>query len=204
MITIIDYGVGNLKAFMNIYDKLGIDFRVAKQKGDLENASKIILPGVGAFDYTISKLNESGLRETLDHLVLNEKVPVLGICVGMQLMAAKSDEGILPGLNWVPGTVRKFQPSENKLYSQLPHMGWNQISPTNHNSLFRGIEDAAEFYFLHSYYYECNNAEDIAASTDYGIHFSSAVQKGNVFGVQFHPEKSHQNGVKLLENFATL
>lgn len=204
MIAIIDYGLGNIRAFANIYKQLNIPFKIAKEIQDLRNVSKIILPGVGAFDYAMGQLQASGMREKLDELVLQEKVPVVGICVGMQMLANSSDEGKLSGLGWLDASVRKFDEKTIKYATHLPHMGWNDIAPVKENDILKGLEQNAKFYFLHSYYFYCNNPEDSIAVTDYGVNFSCAVNKENIFGVQFHPEKSHQYGIQLLKNFASL
>ena len=204
MIAIIDYGLGNIRAFANIYKQLNIPFKVAQQVQDLNDITKIILPGVGAFDYAMDQLNSSGMRDDLDDLVLNKKVPVIGICVGMQMLAGSSDEGKLPGLNWLDASVKKFDDKIFSYATHLPHMGWNDIIAVKENKLLYGLETEAKFYFLHSYYFHCNNAQDTIAMTDYGLNFSCAVNKENIYGVQFHPEKSHQYGIQLLKNFAEL
>ena len=204
MIAIINYGVGNLNAFLNIYNKLDIEIKIASKKEDLEGVTKLILPGVGAFDHAMEKLVASGMKETLDEMVLVKKVPVIGICVGMQILAASSDEGKLPGLGWIDARVKKFDVNTLQFKTHLPHMGWNDVVPTKENPLFKGLEKDSKFYFLHSYYFECNRKEDIIAQTNYGIDFTCAANKENIFGVQFHPEKSHHFGINLLNNFATL
>lgn len=204
MIQIVDYGLGNIKAFANVYHKLGIPFGIAKTPDALQAATKIILPGVGAFDAAMHLLNASGMRSTLDRKVMQEKVPVLGICVGMQMLAHSSEEGIAPGLKWIEGVVKKFDASLLAHKTHLPHMGWNDVVPKRSGTLFKGLESDARFYFLHSYYFHCHHEKDMAASTAYGCSFSSAVQHNNVYGVQFHPEKSHHYGVQLLKNFAEL
>ncbi|MBZ9782643.1 imidazole glycerol phosphate synthase subunit HisH [Pseudomonas sp. REP124] len=204
MITIVDYGLGNIQAFVNVYRRLHIPVAVAKCAAELEAASKIILPGVGAFDHAIERLDASGMRPVLDNLVVESKIPVLGICVGMQILSDSSEEGSLPGLGWVPGKVRSFKAVPELSDLPLPHMGWNDVSPSLNNSLFKGFEEEARFYFLHSYFFECLNSEHIAASSNYGLDFSCAVRADNVYGVQFHPEKSHHFGVGLLKNFAEL
>jgi imidazole glycerol-phosphate synthase subunit HisH len=204
MITIIDYGLGNVLAFVNVYKRLNIPVAVAKSCADLAGATKLILPGVGHFDHAMRELEQSGMRAAIDQLVLQDKMPVLGICVGMQMLAKSSDEGALPGLGWIDGQVKKFQLTDMPAGTNLPHMGWNDVNSTVPGGLFKGIEKDARFYFLHSYYFECARACDILALTDYGPDFSCAVQRDNVYGVQFHPEKSHHFGSQLLSNFADI
>lgn len=206
MISIVNYGVGNLKAFINIYKKLGVDCAVVSTVQELQAATKIILPGVGAFDHAMSLLLKSGMRGALDDLVLGQNVPVLGVCVGMQLMASSSEEGELEGLNWIPGRVKKFDKVKlnNSGGLPLPHMGWNSLTLDYEFPLFADIDPCARFYFLHSYYYECDNEANVIANTEYGERFSVGVNNGNVYGIQCHPEKSHQAGVTLLKNFARL
>ena len=194
-ICIVDYGIGNIKAFKNIYDKLNINVEIASKKEQFVNATHLILPGVGTFDWAMSKLNESGLRETLDGLVLEKKIPILGICVGMQIMASQSEEGVLSGLNWIEGKILKLDKD-----IILPHMGWNNVKLSNKSDLFNNIENF-EFYFLHSYYYKTEDDKHILSMSKYGNPFTSAIYKENIFGTQFHPEKSHKNGIKILENF---
>lgn len=204
MITIIDYGVGNIYAFQNVYKRLNIPTKIAKTAKDLENVDKLILPGVGAFDYAITQLNNSGMRNRLDELVLEEKKPVIGICVGMQMMANGSDEGKLEGLKWIDADVKRFDEATIKFKTKLPHMGWNDVVPAKINSLFKGLETDALFYFLHSYYFLCHHEQDIIATSEYGVNFTSSVNHNNVYGIQFHPEKSHQFGETLLSNFANI
>lgn len=204
MIAIVDYGVGNIRAFTNIYKHLNIPIKVARKAEDLIDVQKLILPGVGAFDYAIERLVQSGMREQLETLVINRKVPVLGVCVGMQMLAHSSEEGHLPGLGWIDGVVKKFDINTIKQITHLPHMGWNNVKPTKDNELFSGLELDARFYFLHSYYFHCNRNEDSIAVSEYGDEFTCAVNSENVFGIQCHPEKSHSFGIRLLKNFATL
>lgn len=204
MITIIDYGLGNIKAFVNVYERLNIPIKIAKTKYDLNDASKIIIPGVGAFDYAMEQLNKSGIRDELENKVIRDKVPVIGICVGMQILAKSSEEGKLPGLGWVDGEVLKFDINNIPYKTRLPHMGWNNINPIAESTLLNGFNNESRFYFLHSYYFVCNNQQDIISTTQYGIDFSSAINHNNIFGIQFHPEKSHSNGVSLLKNFAKI
>ncbi|MBU1183162.1 MAG: imidazole glycerol phosphate synthase subunit HisH [Proteobacteria bacterium] len=203
MITIIDYGMGNIKAFADVYKKLKIPAVIAKQVEGLKNASKVILSGVGAFDNAMHRLNKSGMLKFLDEIVTHRHVPVLGICVGMQMFACSSEEGSLPGLGWIDGEVKRFNPSlKNSI--RLPHMGWNNIKPIKSIGLLEGLDHDARFYFLHSYYFQCQKNENILAVTDYDGEFACVVNSGNIFGVQFHPEKSHQWGIQLLKNFAEL
>jgi glutamine amidotransferase len=204
MITIVDYGLGNILAFANVYKRLNMPIAVAKNADDLKGASKVILPGVGAFDHAMERLDRSGMRETLDQIVLRDRVPVLGICVGMQILATSSEEGSLPGLGWIDGQVKKFDVSTLLHGTRLPHMGWNDVTPLTSNGLFAGLEGDARFYFLHSYYFHCARRENVLATADYGSKFSCAVNSGNIYGVQFHPEKSHHFGTQLLKNFAGL
>lgn len=201
MIAIVNYGLGNIKAFANVYKSLNIPFKIVSCSADFNDVTKIILPGVGAFDQAMEHLQASGMREVLDELVLCRKLPVLGICVGMQIMACSSEEGELPGLGWIDGVVKKFDIVSSHF---LPHMGWNTVNPLQDGPLFEGISDGARFYFLHSYYFQCHNENNILAVTEYGARFACVIRSGNIRGVQFHPEKSHQNGVQLLKNFGNL
>lgn len=204
MITIIDYGVGNINAFVNVYKRVNVPVKIAKTAADLEDAQKLILPGVGHFDHAMTQLINSGMREKLDELVLVKKVPVIGICVGMQMMGKDSDEGAMPGLGWINASVKKFDETKIKQVTRLPHMGWNDVSPVKNNPLFDGLEKEALFYFLHSYYFQCNSAADILATSEYGGLFTCAAHHENIYGIQFHPEKSHSYGETLLHNFAKL
>jgi len=203
MITIIDYGVGNIRAYINLYERINVKIKVAYNAEDLKNATKIILPGVGAFDYAMTRLNSSGMRETITELVLVKKLPIIGICVGMQMLGDISEEGELPGLGWIPGKIKLFDSNSLSSERRLPHMGWNNISH-NSDNLFGSVDLNNRFYFLHSYYFECENQDDILATTEFGVNFTSAIKKDNIYGVQFHPEKSHVNGVQLLKNFANI
>ncbi|WBV61562.1 imidazole glycerol phosphate synthase subunit HisH [Chryseobacterium camelliae] len=204
MITLIDYGVGNINAFVNVYKRVDVPVKIAKTKADLIDAQKLILPGVGHFDHAMTQLNNSGMRDYLDELVLDKKVPVIGICVGMQMMANNSDEGKMEGLKWIDATVKKFDETKINQITRLPHMGWNDVKPVKDLELFRGLENDSIFYFLHTYYFECNNPNDIMAVTEYGGEFASAAHHENKYGIQFHPEKSHHYGEILLHNFAKL
>jgi len=202
MIGIIDYGVGNIRAFINIYKKLSIPVKIVKEQEEFKGIEKLILPGVGSFDYAMERLQSSGMRSKLDELVIENSIPILGICVGMQMLAKTSDEGSLGGLGWIDASVKKFDTSKIPFDTHLPHMGWNDVNPIGTSKLFDGLQDNSKFYFLHSYYFLPNDADMVIAATHYGIHFCCAVNHKNIYGVQFHPEKSHQYGIRLLSNFA--
>ena len=204
MITIVNYGVGNIFAFINVFKRLNIQTKIASNKEDLIGAEKLILPGVGSFDYAMTQLNKSGMRDSLDYLVLEKRISVIGICVGMQMMGKRSDEGEMQGLAWIDAEVKKFDEKLIHHRTKLPHMGWNDIRSIHSNPLFKGLETESIFYFLHSYYFHCNNKDDIIACSNYGIEFTSAVNSKNIYGIQFHPEKSHNYGEKLLFNFSNL
>ncbi len=204
MITILDYGSGNLNAIKNIYERLNIHFEFANTKEQVEKADHIILPGVGAFDETISTLQDKGFIEVLNKKVFDNKVPILGICVGMQMLAESSEEGTLNGLGWIHGKVKKFDKNIISGKPKIPHLGWNSIEITRNCTLFNNIDPAVGFYFVHSYYYDCTDEKNVICKTQYGNVFHSAVNRDNIYGVQFHPEKSHDNGIQLLKNFANL
>jgi glutamine amidotransferase len=203
MIAIINYGIGNIQSFANLYRINNIEYKIANNLKDLENIEKIILPGVGSFDWAMQKLNESGMRDRIDELVLIEKKKVLGVCVGMQMMASGSEEGELDGLNWIEGFVKKIHFKEESKNLFLPHMGWNNVNPVRNNHLIP-LTQEWNFYFLHSYYFNTVNVDNILSTTEYNEVFPSAVINDNIFGVQFHPEKSHNWGRDLLMNFAKL
>jgi len=203
MIGIIDYGVGNIKAFANIYKNFNKSYKIIKNKEDFYGVTKLILPGVGSFDHAMKSLQDSGMRDKLDELVLEKKLPIIGICVGMQMLAKSSDEGELPGLGWIDGLVRKFD--KTKIHNApLPHMGWNSLNIKRSQKLINNFEDNSRFYFLHSYYFECSNKSDVVASTNYGEEFVCILNNENIYGIQCHPEKSHHNGLQLLKNFGEL
>ena len=203
MIGIVDYGLGNIQAFLNIYKNLNISAMPVRTADELAAAKRIILPGVGSFDWAMERLNGSGMRESLDDLVMGKQLPVLGVCVGMQMLARCSEEGDFPGLGWIPGDVKRFDEHRFTQKTHLPHMGWNDVLPRAIDSLFHGMTDP-RFYFLHSYYFSPDNSAQILATTNYNGEFASAVWMGHIFGTQFHPEKSHQWGIQLLKNFAEI
>lgn len=204
MITIVDYGLGNILAFANLFRRANVEITVATSADQLARASRIILPGVGAFDHAMARLDASDMRATLERLVEEQRTPLLGVCVGMQMLAHGSDEGTGAGLGMLPGRVRAFKQQPASQMLPLPHMGWNDVAPVAGHPLFRGMEGDARFYFLHSFYFDCESTEHVAARTHYGLDFACAVSAGNVHGVQFHPEKSHHWGERLLKNFAEL
>lgn len=203
MIKIIDYGLGNVLAFQNVYKRASVPVAFARTASELGDATKLILPGVGSFDHAMTMLSQSGMRDALERRVLSDGVPVLGVCVGMQMLARSSDEGKLPGLGWLDAEVKGFA-SLGRIDLRLPHMGWNDVRPAAGAPLFAGMEEFARFYFLHSFFFDAKRPADAAATASYGIDFCCAVSSANVHGVQFHPEKSHQCGLQLLKNFAEL
>lgn len=205
MIHIVDYGVGNIQAFLNLFKRLGVDAQRACTPDALAGATRLVLPGVGHFDHAMQRLNDSGMRPPLEELVFGSHVPVVGICVGMQMLAQGSDEGVLPGLNWVPGRVRSFARHPKSADLPMPHMGWNELQPSAEAKLFaRGFDDAPQFYFLHSYYFDAQDKRDVAATAHYGMDFDAVVARGHIHGIQCHPEKSHHWGEQLLKNFVEL
>jgi len=203
MIGIIDYGLGNISAFANVFNRINQSFALARTAEDVHAATKLILPGVGSFDHAMHRLEDSGMYEALNDKVIGEKTPVLGVCVGMQMMARVSEEGTRPGLGWIDGEVKKFVESADHAV-RVPHMGWNNASPTRAHGLLDGLDSESRFYFLHSFYFEAHQPEDVLATTEYDGRFTCAVAREKIFGVQFHPEKSHRWGSRLLENFARL
>lgn len=204
MITILDYGIGNVQAIAKTYERLEIKVSLANSVSDLAGATHIVLPGVGAFDWAMARLIESGMRSHLDYLVLKQKIPILGICVGMQMMAKSSDEGGTAGLGWFDARVKLFEGLRFIGRTRLPHMGWNDIETVAIGGLLHDLGESSRFYFLHSYYFVPNDVIDVLAWANYGGNFACAVRKGNIHGVQFHPEKSHAWGIQLLKNFANL
>jgi glutamine amidotransferase len=204
MITIIDYGVGNIKAFSNIFNKLSVNVKIAQKPEDLLGATKLILPGVGHFDYAMKRFADSGMLNLVDDMVLNNNIPVLGICVGMQMLARSSVEGDLKGLGWIDATVKRIDTDLLIQSTRLPHMGWNDVMVKTENPLLTNLEVNSRFYFLHSYYFDPHIESDSIAITNYGNNFCCVVNHKNIYGVQFHPEKSHHFGIQLLHNFANI
>jgi glutamine amidotransferase len=203
VITVVDYGSGNIGSVLNMIRKAGGQATATSNPADLRCAEKILLPGVGSFDNAMSRLNSLRLIEPLQACA-GEGVPLLGICLGMQLLADSSEEGQLPGLGLVPGHVRRFRFGNGLPALKVPHMGWNRIMPTRTAQLTRGLEMDARFYFVHSYWFDCADPADVMLRTVYGFSFPSGVQRVNVTGVQFHPEKSHRFGMQLLKNFVEM
>lgn len=204
MIAIIDYGSGNVGAIMNLLRQRRIPHVLTAKPAELASADRFILPGVGAFDPTMDTLMRTGIVEALNEEVLGKGKRVLGICVGMHLLADGSDEGELPGLGWIPGRVRRIDESRIDAAPKLPHMGWNNITVRPGASLFADIDAARGFYFLHSYYLDALDPDQVSARVSYGADLPCAVERNNVFGMQFHPEKSHANGMRVFANFAAL
>lgn len=205
MICVVDYGVGNIQAFLNLFKRVGIGAQRADTPNALHNASHLVLPGVGHFDHAMQRFNNSGLRSCLEELVLNSKVPIIGICVGMQMLAHGSDEGKELGLGWIPGHVRAFASNSQSNNLPMPHMGWNELRTQGGDKLFlHGFDDVPQFYFLHSYYFDAEDKADVAATAHYGFDFDAVISRGHIHGVQCHPEKSHHWGEQLLKNFVGL
>jgi glutamine amidotransferase len=203
MIVIVDYGMGNLGSVLNMFKKIGAKAKISSDLDEISRAPKILLPGVGAFDSAMARINEAGMKKVLDHKALVEKVPVLGICLGMQLLTHSSEEGELPGLGWINAKTYYFKGRiDSKL--KVPHMGWNIAEVTNQSVLTADFNDELQFYFVHSYFVKAEEASSSMMKTNYGLEFDSAIVKDNIFGAQFHPEKSHKFGMKLFRNFANL
>ncbi|CAG1001372.1 glutamine amidotransferase [Burkholderiales bacterium] len=200
MITIIDYGMGNLGSIRNMLKRVGQESEVTCDPQHVARATKLILPGVGSFDAGMANLRADGMAEVLDERVLYSRIPILGICLGMQLMTHRSDEGVADGLGWVDAEVLKFRPSDAA--PKIPHMGWNLVKPVRQSPLLQDLPDEARFYFVHSFHVRCLQPDDVLLTTSYGAPFHSGFEHNNIWGVQFHPEKSHKFGMQLLRNFA--
>jgi len=204
MVAIIDYEAGNIGSIHNMLRKIGVASQITANPEVIEKAKHIILPGVGAFDYGMQKLSDLGLLEILRKKVLYDKTPTLGICLGAQLMCNKSEEGILPGLGWIDAAVKKFPTQINGTRYTVPHMGWEIVTKVKSSNILRSLPESPRFYFVHSYYMECFNEDDKLFTNQYSVAFDSAFERGNIIGVQFHPEKSHNFGKQLLRNFIEL
>jgi glutamine amidotransferase len=204
MIGIINYGSGNVGAIANVYKQLKIPHFVSSDLGELKGAERYILPGVGAFDATMKRLTDSGLVGMLNEQVHRQGKKILGICVGMQILSSSSEEGVLPGLGWIAGRVKKIDASGITAALKLPHMGWNSLILRTNHPLLRSVDMTTGFYFLHNYYFDAEIEGDVLAAVHYGAELPCAVARSNVMGVQFHPEKSHHNGVAIFRNFAAL
>ncbi len=202
MITIIDYKMGNLGSIANMFRRLGFEAIVTSDPKEIEAATKLILPGVGAFDNGMKNLNSLNINDLLEKKVFVDKTPFLGICLGMQLLGKSSEEGVERGLGWIDAETIRFSKTFMGEKLRIPHMGWNEVTVTKENMLFKDFPEQPRFYFVHGYYVQCNNLENVAATTRYGIEFHSSIQRDNIYGVQFHPEKSHKYGMRLLKNFA--
>lgn len=202
MITIVDYGMGNLGSVQNMLRYIDAESEITADLGKIAAANKILLPGVGAFDAAMQKINDSGLKDVLNKKALEDKVPLLGICLGMQLLTSSSEEGKLAGLGWIPAKTVKFSFDDKAM--KVPHMGWNTIKLKKDHAVVAALPDEPKFYFVHSYYVSADNENDVLATTHYGNDFHSMIQKDNIIGAQFHPEKSHKYGMALLKNFAAL
>lgn len=205
MITIVNYGVGNISAVVSATRQTGQEVLVASSVNQLEGAKKLILPGVGSLNGAMQSLNKSGMRDLLEKLVIDKKVPVLGICVGMQMFARNSSEGNAKGLGWIDAEVLKLECNRDEERIVLPHMGFNNVEETTKNcALLADMPDNPLFYFLHSYFVKCNKPNNVLAKTFYSTSFSSVINQENIYGVQFHPEKSHTNGIMLFRNFTQI
>jgi imidazole glycerol-phosphate synthase subunit HisH len=202
MITIIDYGMGNLGSIANMLKKIGEPSVITSRKEDIEKADKLILPGVGAFDTAMQQIRELDIYSTIQEKALQQKVPLLGICLGMQLLADKSEEGGKEaGLGLIPGTIKKFDTNSTEEAIKIPHMGWNIVTNKKNSPLFKDMFEENKFYFVHSYHYCPAQMQDALLTVNYGYEIVAAVERDNIMGVQFHPEKSHKFGMQLLKNF---
>jgi glutamine amidotransferase len=199
-IAIVDYGSGNFGSIKNMVKKTGFSAHITSDAGSILKADKIILPGVGSFNQAMMNIEKLCLREVLEEKVIRGRTPLLGICLGMQILAERSEEGDKSGLGWIDADVVKFIPSESASI-RVPHMGWNVVTERAPNLLFSGLAEEKRFYFVHSYYMVCRNDKDVVATTNHGTTFTCAIQRGNIYAVQFHPEKSHKFGMTLLKNF---
>ncbi len=204
MIAIVDYGSGNVAAISDIFKQLKLPHCITRNHAELSAADRYVLPGVGAFDATMRTLKNSGLVNLLNDEVHGNSKKIMGICVGMQILGDSSDEGVLPGLGWIPGHIRRIDPETINGLPKLPHMGWNSVKLRRASRLFDGVDLARGFYFLHSYFFDATDSESVIATVEYGKGLSCGVESGNVLGLQFHPEKSHSNGIAIFRNFSLI
>jgi imidazole glycerol-phosphate synthase subunit HisH len=204
MIAIVDYGSGNVSAIADILKRLKLPHLITRDHSELKAADRYVLPGVGAFDTTMRMLKGADLIGVLNDEVQGHGKKIMGVCVGMQILADSSDEGVLPGLGWIPGHIRRIDPTTINGLPKLPHMGWNSVQIKSDSPLFDSVDPKQGFYFLHSYYFDANDSESVLATVDYGSKLPCVVVSGNVFGFQFHPEKSHSNGLAVFRNFSLL
>jgi glutamine amidotransferase len=202
MIVIVDYGMGNLGSIENMLKKIGVPVRISANASDISSAEKLILPGVGSFDRGMANLHERGLVPLLNAKVMEEKTPILGICLGMQLFTKQSEEGASPGLGWIDAQTVRFKFDRETSALKVPHMGWNTIEVQRAGSILDNLFEEPRFYFVHSYFVHCNDPVNVLATTCYGTSFHSAIMSRNIVGTQFHPEKSHKYGLRVLQNFA--
>ena len=202
-IVIIDYGMGNLRSVLKKFEYFDCNVIISSDKQKIASADKLILPGVGNFANGVKKLKETGIWDVLNKRVIDKQTPILGICLGMQLMAKKSEEGNTEGLGWFDAEVVRFKVSDT-LKFKVPHMGWNTVITQKKSNLLNGIKENDSFYFVHSYHIKCTNKQDILTVSSYDYSFASAIQKGTIYGVQFHPEKSHDTGEQLIKNFINI
>jgi glutamine amidotransferase len=204
-ISIINYGCGNIGSVVNMLKHIGVDVEVITESEQVKKATKFILPGVGKWDAGVQSLKESGVLSALEERVLNDKVPLLGICLGMQLLLNTSEEGQLPGLGWIDGTVKTFDFKHFDSIAKrlaVPHMGWNSVEKFHKCPLTESLTDESKFYFVHSFYVEVEDRKNILLRTHYGHDFTSGIRKENIYGLQFHPEKSHKHGMNVMKSFA--
>jgi glutamine amidotransferase len=202
--VVVDYKMGNIGSVLNMLKKIGAEAISSSRKSDIDRADKLVLPGIGSFDAGMKRLSQMNLVDVLNRKVQRDEVPILGICLGMQLMTERSEEGTVPGLCWIEAETVQFKFTESQIGLKIPHMGWNLVKMLKQDSLYKGFHEEPRFYFAHSYHVVCSESEEVLSRTTYGKEFVSSFRKSNIFGVQFHPEKSHKFGMTLLRNFVEL